>query len=211
MDKETKINRWVDGELSGDELRAFEAEMAENPELRNEAEGAKRVGAILRQGLEADIEPPAAEFFNAQIGKRIREGAVAEVVPEAGAVAAGGAGNVVPMMKAPWLVAAAACLVAVFSILSRPSVEPKAEVAGVYVPVADVTADVYVDEEVEATVIMFEGLEEIPAEREVKPFSVASYEPTNDGKAVFYAANDPEKALYVMHKVGNGAPIIHEL
>jgi len=207
MDKETKITKWVDGALSAEELRAFEAEMSEDAELRNEAEGAKRVGAILKQGLRGDVEPPAAEFFNAQIGKRIREESPAVAPLE---VVGGGEAKVVPMMKAPWLVAAAACLVAIFSLVNRPAA-PEPAVAGVYVPVANVTADVYVDEDAEATVIMFEGLDEVPAEREVKPFSVASYEPDDSGKAVFYAANDPSKALYVMHTLGNGAPVIHEL
>ncbi|MDG2125748.1 MAG: hypothetical protein P8J87_18755, partial [Verrucomicrobiales bacterium] len=107
MDKESKITKWVDGKLSGDELRAFEAEMVEDVGLRDEAEGARRVGAILKRGLRGDVEPPAAEFFNAQIGKRIREGVPAAEAP----VAAGGHGDkLVPMMRVPWLVAAAACL-----------------------------------------------------------------------------------------------------
>ena len=95
-------------------------------------------------------------------------------------------------------------------MLSRPSAVAPA-VAGVYVPVENVTADVYIDEDAEATVIMFDGLEEVPAEREVKPFSIASYEPGEGGKSVLFAANDPQKALYVMHRSGNGAPVIHEL
>ena len=64
-------------------------------------------------------------------------------------------------------------MVAVFTVFNQPERPAGNEVAGVYVPIPDVTADVYVDDEAEATVIMLEGLDEVPAERDVKPFSVA--------------------------------------
>jgi hypothetical protein len=209
-ENESMLTRWADGELSGDELMRFEETMGRDGALRAEAEAARRVGEALRAGLDAEIEPPAAELFNGHVAKRIAEEARADA---GGARRASGRGRP-PLRLAPWLVAAAACLVAALAMLQRsgPADPGAGSVAGVYTPDPAVEADVYFDAEARATVILLQGLEDVPAGREVRPHSVASHGPEGGaGRTVFYSAEEPSRALFVLLGSGRGEPSLHEV
>ncbi len=198
MDREEKITRWIDGALTDAERAAFESELDHDPELRSEVEMATRLGDSLRAGLRSPAEDvPAPELFNAKLANTIRD---LEEAAEAS--------KIVPFFRAPWLVAAAACAVAAFALFVRPGGGERTMRSMAYVPDPNVTADVYYDSSAAATVIMLDGLDEIQADREVRPFSVASHEAGKDGRTVFYS--DDEEPLFVM-LAGRSGPFIHEL
>jgi len=203
MERETLITRWIDGDMDAAERAAFQAEMEKDATLKGEVEMLSGVGDALRETLPAEQEPPFPDFFNSQVAKKIRDGVPAAAGTQREAAR--------PFLKLPWLVAAAACVVAVFSVTRSP-VHQQGRIVGTYVPDPDVRADVRFDAGSGATIIMLEGLEEIPAEREVKPYSVASHGAGGAGeKTVFYAKNAPGKPLFVMLGNGRGNPAIYEL
>lgn len=67
---EERFTAWVDGRLAGDELSAFEKELAAHPEAMAERDAALKLRALLREHPTA---PPLAnaDFFNLQLQQRI--------------------------------------------------------------------------------------------------------------------------------------------
>ena len=67
---EEKFTAWVDGQLTGPELAAFERELESHPEALAEKEAALEIGNLLRSNLSA---PPLRnpDFFNLQILQQI--------------------------------------------------------------------------------------------------------------------------------------------
>lgn len=67
---EEKYTAWVDGKLSGEELAAFEKELAATPDAAADKAEAQRLGAFLRQH---DTPPSLSngDFFNHQLLHRI--------------------------------------------------------------------------------------------------------------------------------------------
>ncbi len=67
---EEQFTAWVDGKLTGDELAAFEKQLAEHPEAMAEREDAHRLGDFLRSHPTAPkLTNP--DFFNHQLMQRI--------------------------------------------------------------------------------------------------------------------------------------------
>jgi anti-sigma factor RsiW len=67
---EERFTAWVDGQLHGDALVAFEKELESHPEAAGERAAAVKIGALLRTHATA----PAlsnADFFNLQLQQRI--------------------------------------------------------------------------------------------------------------------------------------------
>ena len=67
---EERYTAWVDGQLSGDALAAFEKELAAHPEAAEDRAAAQKLGDLLRNHATA----PAlsnADFFNLQLQQRI--------------------------------------------------------------------------------------------------------------------------------------------
>jgi hypothetical protein len=75
---EEKLTAWIDGELTGDELVAFEREFGGRPQLLAEKSAASALGELLRS-QSAESRLTNADFFNHQIMERIR---TAEAVPD---------------------------------------------------------------------------------------------------------------------------------
>ncbi len=67
---EEQFTAWVDGQLTGEELAAFERELAAHPEARTDQAAAKKLGELLRRHPSA---PPLAnpDFFNLQLLQRL--------------------------------------------------------------------------------------------------------------------------------------------
>ncbi len=67
---EERFTAWVDGQLEGDELTAFEKELAAHPEAESDRAAAVKIGDLLRTHTKAPMLSNA-DFFNLQIQQRI--------------------------------------------------------------------------------------------------------------------------------------------
>lgn len=79
---EERFTAWVDGQLTGPELAAFEKELAAHPEALAERDAARKLGDFLR----ANAGAPSlsnADFFSLQLAQRIAaEQPTTRVAPE---------------------------------------------------------------------------------------------------------------------------------
>ena len=67
---EEQFTAWTDGKLTGEELAAFEKELAQHPEAAADKIAALKVGKLLRENPSAP-KLANADFFNLQIQQRI--------------------------------------------------------------------------------------------------------------------------------------------
>lgn len=72
----TEINeevfvKWVDGDLSAEELVVVDCLMAGDEVFREEMEAAKRLSGMVRENVPASIEPPYGDFFNSQLMRKV--------------------------------------------------------------------------------------------------------------------------------------------
>lgn len=163
---ETKLALWLDDELKGEELTAFEAWVADKPEHLAAREEIRRFRGMMAEGLPASEEPPFGELFNARISRAIQERPEAE--------------NVVPIRRFAWrslIVPLAACAGMVLAFWGGTKVKPgvpEIDVTGapraipvepiIYTPERGVSADWFASLEASATVIVLDGVAAIPDE-----------------------------------------------
>lgn len=157
--------RWLDGEMPAEERTAFEQTLASDPGLRAEVDSARHLSQLLKQELPAEMEIPHADFFNSQIQVRLAQMDQAERRTTATARS-----GWLEWLRTPWLMGAAAAVVAVLMLRTAG---PKAAsgsdtlVMSTYAPNPSVVVNAFHSAEAEATVLMLEGLEELPADRKV--------------------------------------------
>ena len=163
---ETKMALWLDDELPGAELAAFEATVGNAKEVITAREDVRRWRSLLAAAVPAAVEPPYPDFFNLRVARAIR-------VP-AGGEPAGGAkwwwlfwrGAVMP-------VAAGAGMVFTFWLGIQTShrstggvvaVPPRAVAVEppVYTPENGVEAERFASSPASATVIVLSGVAAIP-------------------------------------------------
>ena len=195
------LARWLDNELSPAERTRFEAMLAADPALREEAESMKQLGEALRANVKFERDVPHADFFNSQIQEAIAADQRAQARSKA---ATAGAASWLDWLRSPLTLAgAAAVLVFGFFLLRHEG--PRTQILSLYAPNATVHVDVSYNDAANATVLMLDGLEAIPAERNVA------------GLHVHHSENNPEVAtttlydehggvLLVMAKDGAGKP-----
>lgn len=159
------LTRWMDGVLTDaerDELAPF---LAAHPELAEEHEGFLRMRGEIQSVLPASEEPPYPDFFNTHLERLISEerGAVLEK-----AAPASGVWRMVRWWLAPAAVAAVvlAFMAGMQMGTSRDGGGPVVVVAStpaVYSPIVSVQAEAMRDESFGGTVIVLEGLDDIPS------------------------------------------------
>jgi hypothetical protein len=164
---EEKWTAWLDGELAGDELLAFEASLPDRAAAEAEKREAKKLGALLKQELCAR-SLANAEFFSHQLSERIAgEGSLR------GRAARAASRN---WWTVPRLVLSGAAALALFVIFSITFVHDKTtETPSPYLtqilnarvdpgvsPDASVT--MFESKEARVTVIWTEGLRSLPSE-----------------------------------------------
>lgn len=193
--KEAQLLRFIDGLDTG-----------VHPEWNEEKASAEQLGRLLRSHLPSHAEPPSPEFFTSQIMAQVAPPAVVRAPAPAG----GGLLDIFRRWVAP-LATAAAVLVVGGIILKRDAANSGRE-SSAYTPIANVTATLKYNEAAGATVIDLSGLPAIPDDREIKAFNVASSEAVVPGATRrFYAANDPQKLVFVMFANDDGGPQINEI
>jgi len=70
---EAKLALWLDDELEGDELAAFEAWVSSQPQHLVAREEVRQWRALMASTVPASEEPPYPDFFNSRIAQAIRE------------------------------------------------------------------------------------------------------------------------------------------
>jgi anti-sigma factor RsiW len=154
---EEQFTAWVDGKLTGEELAAFERELASRPEALADRASAQKLGGLLRRVEAPKLTNP--DFFNLQLLQRI-----------------GGSGAA----RAPWFwslsrlaMAGAACLLVAF-VLFRTMIpvgsSPEAgspyfaQVIESWPADESISATTVYTPEDNVTVLWLDGLDRVPAE-----------------------------------------------
>ncbi|MBP7951146.1 MAG: hypothetical protein KA004_15960 [Verrucomicrobiales bacterium] len=204
---EELLTRWIDGNLSPGEQANLQRELARQPDWPGEKAAAEEIGHLLRRELSAQQEPESPEFFTAQIMRQIHQEGVQ--VPTHSAKR----NSVFHWLKSAWMVPlATAAAMVVVGVITLRQVSPRESFAMPYTPDPSVTATLRIDDSAGATVINLEGLESIPDDHEIKAFAVTSTAPSGPGEAQhFYAANHPEKLVFVLFPGADSAPAIREV
>ena len=162
---EEKLALWLDDELSGEELAAFDAGPGSLPEHRAAREEIRSYRKSMAAALTAAEEPPFPSVFNRQILRAIEaETKVPEPVT-----------NVRPRWNVIWMpLAACAGMVFAFILGAKTATRPPAEIvvdgapraipveSYVYTPDRGVEAEWFSSPEASATVIVLNGVEAIP-------------------------------------------------
>ena len=157
--------RWLDGEMPADERAAFEQTLASDPGLQAEVDSARHLSQLLKQELPAEMKIPHADFFNSQIQVRLAQMDQAErrTAPAAKS-------GWLEWLRTPWLIGAAAAVMAMLMLRTegpKASSQSDTLVMSTYAPNPGVVVNTFHSVEAEATVLMLEGLEELPADRKV--------------------------------------------
>ena len=163
---ETKLARWLEDELEGDELAAIEAWIAGHPEHLAERERVRKWRAMISAAVPAAEEPPYPDFFNSRVARAIRES-----TPQPAVASRTWAG------WRKFLMPAAACagMTLAFWLGTKTHGGPvEVDVTGapkaipveplVYTPEKGVEAECFSSSKASATVIVLNGVDAIPDE-----------------------------------------------
>jgi hypothetical protein len=167
---EIALTRWLDGDMDATELAAFEAQLAVDPTLCEEATAMKELSTALQAEFPRIAEVPHADFFNSQIQERIAQldSDIRRSVER----------NAAPpfwlnWLRMPWLAGAAiAALVAVIAITDNHREEHASTVLSTYAPNTAIKPRAFHSDAANATVLMLDGLENIPADRIIIGYQV---------------------------------------
>ena len=167
---EIALTRWLDGEMDAPELAAYEARLAANPALHAEALAMKQLSASLQAEFPRIAEVPHADFFNSQIQERIaqldREDRRHAQRPAASSLWPS-------WLRLPWLAGAATAAIATLIAVSMHSRPAQAStVLSTYAPNAAIQPRSFHSDAANATILMLDGLESIPADRIVIGYHV---------------------------------------
>lgn len=192
--------RFLDGAMSDAERASYEARMAADPMLKSEVEVMQRMSADLRAHLPAEMPVPYADFFNSQIQVRI-----AQEEPVA-----------LPTARASWfdwlriptlMTAAAAVAIGGFMIVQNqaPLANGNSVVHSIYVPNPSVQARSYHSDDAQATVLILEGVEAMPADRKIVGFHIERTE-TDQEVATTTLYGESGQVLAVVAKDARNQP-----
>lgn len=160
---ETQIVRYLDGMMDAAERADFEKALAADPALHAEVESLRSVTSLVKAHIPAERPVPHADFFNSQIQ--------AEISRDARQRAAAGEspGGILGWLRMPWFVTAAAAALALagFLWMQPDGGLETTTVMSTYAPNPAIHTHVFHSEEANATVLMLDGLAEIPAEKPI--------------------------------------------
>lgn len=159
--KEELLTRWMGDALSAEELRELEPLLAKNPELNEERVDYRKLRDELKAAIPAEVEPPYPDFFNSHLERLVREASRDEQVSE-------GASRGFSRIWLWWMAPAATAVVVGAFLLGMQSVQPPdspgladASSSEIYSPLATVETKIIRDAELDATLIVVEGLDDL--------------------------------------------------
>ena len=198
--KEELLTRWIDGELNPEqEIEFKQLEELDPGFYASFKAGSEDVRELLRSEFNSDIEVPHGDFFNSQIGKRIRESYAKESEPSGVLSAA------IIWIKSPFTWVAASAFSLLFVVfLSNEKLD--STVVSTYSPDPSVSiVSAGFNEEAGATVIKLEGLERIPDDTDFSVNHIVSYDRQGPpGFVHFY--NKQDEVVYIMETDEYGLP-----
>lgn len=195
------LGRWLDGELTADERPRFEAMMAADPDLKREAESMKQMGDLLRAHVPLERELPHADFFNSQIQERI----AADQRAEERAKGEPASASWFSWLRTPWSLAAVAAVLTVgFFVLQEG--KPQTQILSLYAPNPAIHATSYHSSSANATVLMLDGLDAIPAEANIVGLNVHSSE-NDTAYATTTLFDERGDVVLVMSKDARNQPV----
>lgn len=190
--KEELLTRWLDDALTGDEQSELERLLESHPELRNDREEQLKIREKLRSVIPAEEEPPYPDFFNSHLERLVKESMSAPKDEKSR-----------PGLRLwTWWMAPAAAAVVVAAFIAGMKSNPATEGGGVvtassteiYSPLSTVSAQVMEDEDLGATLIVVEGLDELRLD------DLELVAGLDQGEHGYYAAipvNEPKDAAVV--------------
>jgi hypothetical protein len=187
--------RWLDGEMTDTEIAAFESRLKDDPLLSKEADELRALSSGIRDHLPAEMKVPHPDFFNSQIQVRIAQMDLDESRRK-GSGSQSLTVTLLTWLRHPWLAPAGAVALAVLGFVwMRPHTQDTAHslILSSYTPGLGVEARTYHDNEADATVLMLDGLEEVPADRKISGISVhrSETEPEIAATTLFDPAGSP--------------------
>lgn len=209
---EDLLTRWIDGQLSPAESALVERQIAASPEWQQQKEAASLLGTLLREHLPARQEPSSPDFFNSSI---MHEICAAQPVKSSAAPVERVSvfSRWLQALRQPWFapVASATAVAVAFMVWNhRPAAAARETLAQTYTPDPRVVASSFYSEDAGAIVIDLQNLDDVPDEREIKAFDVASVEqPAAAGQElVLYAASDRARPVLVLSKDARDIPLL---
>ena len=170
--EEHDLIRWIDGEMNETERTAFEERLKQDPVLAKEARQMRELSTSLRTHLPAEMRVPHADYFNTQIEVRITQMALDEARAKQSSP---GRGAMFQWLRQPWFALAGTAALAVLGFfLLNPATGDASEsmIISSYTPNTHVQARTYHDSAADATVLMLDGLDAVPAERKVSGINI---------------------------------------
>ena len=191
--------RFLDGEMSDTERASFEVRLETEPMLKSEVSLMQRLSADLRTHLPVEMPVPYADFFNSQIQMRI-----AQEEPVT-----------LPAVRSSWFdwwriptlaTAAAAVAIGGFMIVQNQK-QPanNSMVHSIYVPNPSVQARSFHSDEAQATVLILEGVEAMPSDRQMVSFHIERTE-TDQAMATTTLFGESGQVLAVVAKDSRNQP-----
>jgi anti-sigma-K factor RskA len=205
--EEHDLIRWLDGEMTAPERVAFEQRLEHDAALAKEARELRALSVGLRTHLPAEMSVPHADFFNSQIQVRIAQ----MDLDQARSQQTGSSwASLLLWLRQPQFAAACAVALAVLGfVLLRPSSDVAVEslILSSYTPDARVQAHAFHDSAAEATVLMLEGLDAIPAEKKVSGIDVhrSEMEPEVASTTLYDTQDAP---VLMISRDASGKPLI---
>ncbi|MBL9118036.1 MAG: hypothetical protein JNJ83_23710 [Verrucomicrobiaceae bacterium] len=198
---EENLVRWLDGEMDEAERERFEAQLEADPVLKSEAMAMKKMTEAVRMHLPEPEDIPHADFFNSQIQREIEQLKVTQQREQTSA----NEPAVLRWWKLPWIIAASAALVALFALVNPKLSGGVTEIVTKYAPDERVQLTVMQSTEANATVLMLDGLQEIPANTPLVGYRVHRSE--NDPQMAMTTLFDEKgEVVLVMAQGANGLP-----
>lgn len=194
--------RWLDAEMPAAERAAFEQRLETDPALRAETESARQLSQLLKQGLPAEMPVPHADFFNSQIQVRL-----AQMEADERRAAPAPRASWIEWLRSPWLFGATAA--ALLAVLLLPRAESPATsardtlVTSIYAPNPSIVVSSFHSEEADATVVMLEGLEELPADRKIVGLNLQSGTAAPGASGTALRGVSGEIEVVVLREVGH--------